>query len=164
MSCSIQHDPDAERLNPPDEHHQLGLLLMVETGARLVQQQQPRLGREGAGDLDPALLTVWELRDEQLLVAAEADEVEPAAGVERAPPFAGPVAPGILQSSSRTFRPIRLCIADLDVVERVIPEQAEILERPRHPVHPSRSAGRTRPGDVLAAGSTRPTSPWGRRP
>ena len=44
-----------------DELHQLPLLPCVETGGRLVEQQQTRLGRQRAGDLQATLQSVWHL-------------------------------------------------------------------------------------------------------
>ena len=60
---------------------QLGLLALGEAGRRLVEQQQLRLGRERARDLDAALVAVGEGRRIALpLVLGDADEAQALAG------------------------------------------------------------------------------------
>src|SRR5580704_6828880 len=61
---------------PGDELHQLPLLLSVETGSRLVEQKQTRLGRQRAGDLQTALQSVWHLAGVGAGVPCETKKVQ----------------------------------------------------------------------------------------
>src|SRR5690606_41231676 len=63
--------------DPADQVPHLGLLAVVEAGARLVEEQQIRLAGERPGDLHPALLAVRQGPGRAVPVAAQADEVEP---------------------------------------------------------------------------------------
>ena len=47
-------------------------------GGRFVEEQQPRLVRQGAGDLEPALVAVRELDRQAVAASLEADEVQQA--------------------------------------------------------------------------------------
>ena len=55
-----QQDCQATRLERADDALHLGRFGLVHAGGRLVEQQQARVQRQGAGDLDPAAVGVAE--------------------------------------------------------------------------------------------------------
>ena len=59
MLCSTSRIVSFELVaQPADQAHQLERLLRIHAGRRLVEQQQLRLGRQRARDLEPALAAV----------------------------------------------------------------------------------------------------------
>ena len=77
MSCSMSRTVRPSSVAQlADEVGQLAGLLGVHAGGRLVEQQQLRLGGQGAGDLEAALVAVRQVAGERLRAPVEADELE----------------------------------------------------------------------------------------
>ena len=151
MSCSMSRivSPRSSRSLRMKSVRLVGLL-RVHPGRRLVEQQQLRVGRERAGDLDAALVAVGEV-DGELVV----DAWRPAptkSSISRA-----------LSSDSRSSRRVRggrriepnsparmrACRPTITFSTRGHRrEQADVLERPRHAQR--RDLVRPRAGDVRA--------------
>ncbi|MCY1182454.1 hypothetical protein D9M73_230140 [compost metagenome] len=75
-----QEDRHAFAAQAAEEQPQGFLLLVAQTGGRLVEQQQAGVGAQGAGDFEDALLTQGQAAGFHVQVVAQADALQLAAG------------------------------------------------------------------------------------
>ena len=131
-----EEDRQAEfAAQPADEIGQLAGLIGVHPGGRLVQQQQGRVGAEGPGDLQAALVAVRQVLAELIVLALEADERQELAGPLRGRDLLTAVA----RRREQRVDPGRLeprVHPDEDVLERRhVREEPDVLERAAKPGH-----------------------------
>ena len=74
-----EQDGQAKLLADPANHvHELFRLLRVHAGSRLVEQQEFRLGREGARDFEAALCAVRQILGDLIGLIVEVEDLEKA--------------------------------------------------------------------------------------
>src|SRR5437867_1179842 len=113
------------------EAHQLDLLLRSEPRGRLVQQEERRPRREGAGDLQPALRPVRQVARIGLGVPLDANEFQELNGAIGDLALLGALARR-LEERVPELGAHAAVLPQADVVERRhVLEEADVLERPR---------------------------------
>ena len=128
-----QQDRDAELVpKAPDETRRFLGLGGVHTGGRLVQEEKPRLGSQGARDLDPPLRAVGEARRKLVADSPETDVLHQVLGARLGPLLLGLEGPGPEHGLHGALPESRVG-ADHDVLHDChASEQPDVLEGPRH--------------------------------
>ena len=127
-----EQDGDARVADAADAVHEVLPLGRVHAGGGLVEQQQARLGGQGAGDLDQPLLPVGQAGGRRVRRAVQTDEPQRIHGAQPGRLLLAALAgqPEAAGNEPRLLVPVA---ADEHVLEHVhVLEDAEILERARH--------------------------------
>ena len=126
MSCSSRRRRD--------EGGEAGRLLRVHPRRRLVEQQQPRLGRERARHLEPPLVAVGEVLRVLLRLPAQPGEAEQLACRGARPPPPRAFRRGVRTIEAQIPPLMRLCMATSTFSsDGHAVEEPDVLERARHP-------------------------------
>ena len=127
-----QEDRHAAIADAPDQLDQLALLARVHPGRRFVEQQQLRLARERARDLEPALHPVGQVARVLLGDALEPDEAQQFARALAHAPLFGALRAACAAASRAAFARMPRVLAGHHVVERRHErEQPDVLKRAR---------------------------------
>ena len=121
----VHHGRAAARASAADELPQALALARVERGRRLVEQQQPRLGEQADGDVDPLPVAARERPDRVVGPVAQAGLVEHPAdgGVDVRDLLEPGEQPQVLRDRElRVDRRLLRDPADLAAVERHVPD------------------------------------------
>ena len=122
-------DGDAALADAQQQLPELGRLLRVQAGGRLVEQQQLRLGGERAGQLDPALQAIGEAAGRLVRQVREADEVEQLQRTRARRGFLPRARRASASSEAKKPFFIRRVPAEQHVVEHgQVGEEAQVLE------------------------------------
>ena len=148
-----EQDGDARVADAADAVDQVLPLGRVHAGGRLVEQQQSRLGGQGAGDLHQPLLPVGQAGGRRVRRAVQADEPQRVHGAQPGGLLLAAL-PGQAEAAGDEPGLLVPVAADEDVLEHVhVLEDAQVLEGAGHA---QAGAGRRRlVRDVLAGRGTR---------
>ena len=123
-----EDDGDAQPTDPAEQREQLLLLVVIEAGRRLVEEQHLWLARQRTSDLDSTLLAVRQVAHLRRAVRPDPHEVEPLVGLVRGQLFRAAVARGA-QDGVKGVLPQSDMGAGAHVVQdRELSEEAEVLE------------------------------------
>ena len=130
-----QQDRQAElRSEPADQARQLQCLPRVHSGRRLVEEEQERLGAERAGDLEAALVTVWQVLRQLVVATLQPDEGQQLPGLDPGGLLLTPVARGREDGVDPARTELRVHPHENVLHRRHVLEQTDVLEGPAEAV------------------------------
>src|SRR6187549_3109603 len=144
-----EHDGDAPRIaDATDQPQQLLGLDGVHAGVRLIEQEDPRVRGDRAGDLKATLVAVWEVPCQAVSMLIEAEQREQLSRAIDELPFLAPEGRRRQERPDERAPDLRL-EPGLDIVDdRHVPEEPDVLERPRDAQSSDRVGPRAR--DLVA--------------